>query len=80
MMGLGFPKSRTQFAEIVKSGVDRFPYKVQVKKIQTLQGNRWSCAIIGPVFSDATLNILSSKNRNNIEVRFSDVFPMLYQD
>jgi hypothetical protein len=28
------------------------------------------------VFSDATLNVLSSKNRANIEVRFSDVFPV----
>ena len=31
---------------------------------------------IGPVFSDATLNILSSKNRANIEVRFNNVFPV----
>ena len=30
---------------------------------------------LGPIFSDATLNVLSSKNNANIEVRFSDVFP-----
>ena len=29
----------------------------------------------GGVYSDATLNILTSKNTSNIEVRFSDVFP-----
>ena len=29
---------------------------------------------MGPIFSDATLNILTSKNNANIEVRFRDVF------
>jgi hypothetical protein len=76
MMGLGFPKSRTQFAEIVKSGADRFPLQGSSQK-NTDPGKVTGGPVpLGPVFSDATLNILSSKNRNNIEVRFSDVFPI----
>jgi hypothetical protein len=31
---------------------------------------------LGPAFSDATLNVLTSKNTANIEVRFSDMFPV----
>jgi hypothetical protein len=31
---------------------------------------------IGPIFSDATLNVLTSKNTANIEVRFRDMFPV----
>ena len=31
---------------------------------------------LGPIFSDATLNVLTSKNNANIEVRFNNVFPI----
>ena len=75
LMGLGFPASRTQFADIVKSGSDRFPLQ-GASQANTDPGKVTGGPVpIGPVFSDATLNVLSSKNRNNIEVRFSDVFP-----
>ena len=48
-----------------------------VKKVNTDPGKVVSGATpIGPIFSDATLNILTSKNNANIEVRFSDVFPV----
>ena len=76
LMGLGFPKSRTQFAEIVKSGSDRFPLQGASQK-NTDPGKVTGGPVpLGPVFSDATLNVLSSKNRSNIEVRFSNVFPV----
>ena len=76
LMGLGFPKSRTQFAEIVKSGSDRFPLQGASQK-NTDPGKVTGGPVpLGPVFSDPTLNVLSSKNRSNIEVRFSNVFPV----
>ena len=67
LTGLGFPKARTQFTELVKSGKDRFPIQ---GKDMTLNlpgdGARLKdgdpATPIGPVFSDATLNILTSKN------------------
>ena len=76
LMGLGFPKSRTQFADIVKAGSDRFPLQ-GASQTNTDPGKVTGGPVpIGPVFSDATLNVLSSKNKSNIEVRFSDVFPV----
>ena len=76
LMGLGFPKSRTQFAELIKSGADRFPLQGASQK-NTDPGKVTGGPVpLGPIFSDATLNVLSSKNRHNIEVRFSDVFPV----
>ena len=76
LMGLGFPKSRTQFRDIVKSGSDRFPLQGASQK-NTDPGKVTGGPVpLGPVFSDATLNVLSSKNRSNIEVRFSNVFPV----
>jgi len=76
LMGLGFPKSRTQFKDIVNAGADRFPLQGASQK-ETDPGKVTGGPVpMGPVFSDATLNVLSSKNRSNIEVRFSDVFPV----
>ena len=76
MMGLGFPKSRTQFADLIKSGADRFPLQGSSQKITDPGKVTGGATPMGPAFSDATLNVLSSKNRHNIEVRFSDVFPI----
>lgn len=76
LMGLGFPKSRTQFKDIVNAGADRFPLQGASQK-ETDPGKVTGGPVpMGPVFSDATLNVLSSKNRSNIEVRFNDVFPV----
>jgi hypothetical protein len=76
LMGLGFPASRTQFRDIVASGSDRFPLQGS-SQTNTDPGKVTGGPVpLGPVFSDATLNVLSSKNRANIEVRFSDVFPV----
>ena len=76
MYGIGFPFSRTQFGSLVDAGKDRFP--TQGKDSQTSDAGKvkYGATPLGPIFSDATLNVLSSKNRANIEVRFSDVFPV----
>ena len=75
MYGIGYPKSRTQFASLVEAGKDRFP--TDGRDSQTTDGGKvkYGASPLGPIFSDATLNVLTSKNNANIEVRFSDVFP-----
>ena len=76
LTGIGFPKDRQQYTSLLDSNKDRFPVIGKDSK-STDPGKVVSGATpIGPVYSDATLNILSSKNRGNIEVRFSDVFPV----
>ena len=75
MYGIGFPISRTQFGDLVDAGKDRFPTGGK-DSLTTDPGKvKYGAKPIGPIFSDATLNVLTSKNNANIEVRFSDVFP-----
>ena len=75
LTGIGFPSDRQQYTNMLDANKDRFPVIGKESKA-TDPGKVVSGATpIGPIFSDATLNILSSKNRGNIEVRFSDVFP-----
>ena len=81
LTGLGFPRARTQFTEAVRAGKDRFPIQGKDTTLSVPgDGARLKdgdpATPIGPLFSDATLNILTSKNNANIEVRFSDVFPV----
>ena len=76
LFGLGFPKSRTQFANLVEAAKDRFPTNGKGSQTTDAGKVKYGAQPIGPVFSDATLNILSSKNRANIEVRFNNVFPV----
>ena len=76
LFGLGFPKSRTQFANLVEAEKDRFPTNGKDSQTTDAGKVKYGAQPIGPVFSDATLNILSSKNRANIEVRFNNVFPV----
>ena len=81
LTGLGFPRARTQFTEAVRAGKDRFPIQGKDTTLSVPgDGARLKdgdpAVPIGPLFSDATLNILTSKNNANIEVRFSDVFPV----
>ena len=76
LFGLGFPKSRTQFANLVEAAKDRFPTNGKASQTTDAGKVKYGAQPIGPVFSDATLNILSSKNRANIEVRFNNVFPV----
>ena len=75
MYGLGFPAARTQFANLVEAGRDRFPNSGK-QSVSTDAGKvKYGAEPLGPVFSDATLNILTSKNNANIEVRFNNTFP-----
>jgi len=75
MYGIGFPISRTQFGDLVDAGKDRFPTQGK-DSLTTDPGKvKYGAKPLGPIFSDATLNVLTSKNNANIEVRFSDVFP-----
>jgi len=75
MYGIGFPKSRTQFASLVEAGKDRFPTSGRDSKATDPGKTKYGATPLGPIFSDATLNVLSSKNNTVIEVRFADVFP-----
>ena len=76
MYGIGFPKSRTQFAALVEANKDRFPTEGRDSQVTDAGKVKYGALPIGPIFSDATLNVLTSKNNANIEVRFSDVFPV----
>ena len=75
MYGIGFPKARTQFASLVEAGKDRFPTSGKDSLVTDAGKVKYGATPLGPIFSDATLNVLSSKNNTNIEVRFNDVFP-----
>ena len=75
MYGIGFPKARTQFAELVSANKDRFPTSGKDSLVTDAGKVKYGATPLGPIFSDATLNVLSSKNNTNIEVRFNDVFP-----
>ena len=76
MYGIGFPKSRTQFADLVNANKDRFPTEGRDSQATDAGKVKYGAQPLGPIFSDATLNVLTSKNNANIEVRFSDVFPV----
>ncbi len=75
MYGIGFPKSRTQFGDLVGANKDRFPTQGKDSQPTDAGKVKFGATPLGPLFSDATLSVLSSKNRANIEVRFNDVFP-----
>ena len=75
MYGIGFPKARTQFAELVSANKDRFPTSGKDSLTTDAGKVKYGATPLGPIFSDATLNVLSSKNNTVIEVRFADVFP-----
>ena len=75
LTGIGFPRDREQYTKMLKANTDRFPV-IGKESTATDPGKVVAGATpIGPIFSDATLNILTSKNNANIEVRFRDVFP-----
>ena len=61
---------------MVEAAKDRFPTNGKDSQTTDAGKVKYGAQPIGPVFSDATLNILSSKNRANIEVRFNNVFPV----
>jgi len=76
LTGLGFPRDHKQAKTLVDAAKDRFPTDGKSDAITDAGKVTGSPMPLGPVFSDATLNVLTSKNTANIEVRFSDMFPV----
>ena len=75
LRGLGFPGGHEEFKKLLDSGADRFPTSKN-SVLGDAGRAKFSAANVGGLFSDATLNILTSKNNPVTEVRFSDVFPI----
>ena len=74
LVGLGFPRDRSEFQNLVSAGNDRFPAKNQ--SVSNEIGKvKYGAANTGGIYSDATLTVLSSKNNSEIEVRFRNMFP-----
>jgi len=75
LVGLGFPRDNAEFRSLLSSGSDRFP--VSNQSVSTEPGKtKYGTTDQGPVFSDATLSILTNKNNPVTERRFRDVFPI----
>ena len=75
LVGLGFPRDNAEFRSLLSSGSDRFP--VSNQSVSTEPGKtKYGTTDQGPVFSDATLSILTNKNNPVTEIRFRDVFPI----
>ena len=73
MTGLGFPKTRQQFTDFRSSTSNT---SNAAGKAQTDIGKVGQAVAERPLYSDATLSILSNKNNPLVEVRFSDCFPV----
>ena len=67
LVGIGFPKSRTQFSSFKSSNSDAFP---------TDAANKGAPSGVQAMYGDATLTIMSSKNNPLVEARFQDVYPV----
>ena len=75
LMGIGFPKDYSQARDLLGAGADRFPTTTGAN-LQTDPGKvKYGATSIGGIYSDATLVVLSSKNRPVVECRFQEVFP-----
>ena len=61
---------------LLDAGADRFPTSKNSKLGDAGRGGKFAAPDTGGLFSDATLNILTSKNNPVTEVRFRDVFPI----
>ena len=71
LIGIGFPKNRTQFSSF-RSDTSNNPTSAK-----TVSTDRVGSATPDRgMYSDATLTILSNKNNPLVEVRFSDLFPV----
>ena len=75
LRGLGFPGGYSEFKNLLQAGADRFPTS-KSSVLGDAGREKFSAPNQGGIFSDATLSILTSKNTKNIEVRFSDLFPI----
>ena len=73
LLGLGFPNKHQQFADLQATGADRFPGGT---KGAIVPGVEIPVPLAeGPIYSDATLTVLNSKNIAKTEIRFQNVFP-----
>ena len=73
MIGLGFPKTRQQFTDFRSSTSNT---SNAAGKTNSDIGKVGRAVPERPLYSDATLTILSNKNNPLVEVRFSDCFPV----
>ena len=73
LVGIGFPKARTQFSSFRKDEAQTFPTVESVKGDVTNPGTPSG---IQAMFGDATLTVMTSKNNPVMEVRFSDLYPV----
>ena len=73
LVGIGFPKARSQFSSFKSENSDVFPTGSQVKGETTSTGVPTGTQ---SMFGDATLTVMTSKNNPIIEVRFSDLYPV----
>ena len=73
LVGIGFPKSRTQFSSFKKDEATTFPTPTSVTGDSR---NTGTPSGVQAMFGDATLTIMTSKNNPVIEVRFSDMYPV----
>ena len=76
LTGLGFPKDYSQFRDLQSAGSDRYPTTQNVGLSKELGQVKKAIQDDGGLYSDATLFVLTSKNTNNIEVRFRDIYPI----
>ena len=76
LRGLGFPGGHEEFKKLLDSGADRFPTS-KSSVLPDAGRSKFAAPNTGAIFSDATLNILTSKNNPVTEVRFQDCFYLL---
>lgn len=73
LVGIGFPKARTQFSSFRRDEAQAFPTAESVRGDVTNPGTPTG---IQAMFGDATLTVMSAKNNPVMEVRFSDLYPV----
>ena len=73
LVGIGFPKARTQFSSFRRDEAQAFPTAESVRGDVTNPGTPTG---IQAMFGDATLTVMTSKNNPVMEVRFSDLYPV----
>ena len=73
LVGIGFPKARTQFSSFRKDEASTFPTAESVKGDVTKSGVPSG---VQAMYGDATLTVMTSKNNPVMEVRFSDMYPV----
>ncbi|BCU99394.1 MAG: hypothetical protein CM15mV27_1130 [Caudoviricetes sp.] len=77
MYGIGFSKSKNTIRRPSRKLI-KIDFLQQVEIVSCTDAGKvkyGAQGLGGPIFSDATLNVLTSKNNANIEVRFNNVFP-----